>query len=312
MTKWVSKRVVLCVLMLAVISLTMGFACAQQEDVYDYEWYIQPVQREEGKAYLSFWCDNAPIKVNYAPDRQDMPYFWDVFYQYEETNGVAFTVECITEVFFNEENEVRDVFVSTGPACSRFCRNITIQPWEVGGTNINRPVSSDTGYGVAVSGTDANGNELTFGFYVPLSQEIQKNYTLDDLTKKIEKEDGKAYMVLSPTENPAPLLEKSDSFGGENGWFYGFEILNQSEVAFTPDELIELCFYKGYVSWQSVYSAQQMTDWGAPAVYEPNTSWVMTGGMPQQDVSGVGYLLTGTDANGNKLEFGTYIELERK
>lgn len=310
MAKWLNKRVVLC--FVALVLICMNRACAQQEDVYDYEWYIQPAQREEGKAYLSFWCDNAPVKVTHAPDHQDMPYFWDIYYQYEESNGVAFKVERVTEVFFNEKNEVRDVYVSTGAGCSRFCRSITIQAGEMGGTNIIRPVSSDTGFGVAVSGTDANGNELTFGFYVPLSQEIQKNYTLSDVTKTTAKEEGKAYMALVPTENPAPLLKNAEPFDGGNGWFYGFEMSNQSNVAFFPDELIEVGFYNGHMSWKTTYSAAQLTEWGAPAVYEQNVAWTMTGGMPEQDVSGIGYLLNGTDANGNELEFTTYIELERK
>lgn len=290
-----------------------ALAQQQQPDVYDYEWYLHLAPNEEGKAYLAFWCDNAPIQLQHNPAKDSMPYYWDICYSYEETNGVDFHVERVTEVFFNEENEICDVFVSEGQACEFFVRGSVISAGMTGGTNIIRPASSDTGFGIAVSGTDANGNERTFGFYVPLSQEIQKNYVLADVTAENIPEEGKAFMQLCPSENPAPLLVASDAFGGGNGWFYGFTMENQSEISFTPAELIELFFVGEQCTSRFVYPAETMVnDWGYPAEYRQGESASFGGGMPEQSVTGVGYLLRGVDENGNELEFTTYVELERK
>ena len=55
-----------------------------------------------------------------------------------------------------------------------------------------------------------------------------------------------------------------------------------------------------------------MMEWFAPEVYEKDSTWQLVGGFPEQDIEGVGYVLRGVDANGNELEFMTYIELERK
>ena len=299
------------ILMMA--ALCVPAMAQQQTDVYDYEWYLQPAPNEEGKAYVAFWCNDAPVQLQYNPNKDSMPYYWNVTYSYEEINGIPFHVERVTEVFFNEENQVSDVFVSTGEGCRSFCRELVIAPHVVCGTNIVRPACSNTGYGIAVSGTDEKGNELTFGFYVPLSQEIKISYTLEDVTAPQTPEEGKAFLSLTPSENPAPLLIASDAFGGGNGWFYGFAIENTSDISFTPVELVEVYFYEGYNVYQSAYSAETMVnDWGYPAVYEKGATAHFGGGMPQQDVDMVGYLLRGTDANGNELEFTTCVELERK
>ena len=300
-----------CLVLLVLIS-ALGLSCAQttQRGVYDYEWYQAPVPNEEEKAYLEFWTQNAPVKLRYYED--DADYKWNIEYGFQEINGIDFHLERITEVFFNADHEITDVYVSEGDVLAFYWENAMIPGGMGSGHNMYRPVSGDCGYGVSFLGTDAKGNELAFGFYVPLSQEIEKIYEIEELRAAAQKQESQAFLPLTPISNPAPLLIEDANFGGENGWFYGFSVENKSDVAFTALELIEQFFDQDACINKLVYSADQMTEWGAPAVYQTGDTWQLMGGMREQDVDAVGYVLRGTDANGNELEFMTCIELERK
>lgn len=296
--------------------LTFGAVSLAEDrvDVYEWDWYQQPAEKQEGKAYLEFWTPTSPAQLIENTEREVTPYVWNTAYTVTETNQIDFTVERVTEVYFTEDHKPSDVYAMTGEACVAFCEAITIPGGTGFGYTINRPVSADIGYGVAVSGKDAKGNELTFGFYIPLSQEVQKTYTVDMLKQTAEPEEGKAFMVLTPSENPATLLNSTEYFpDGGYGWFYGFTIQNKSDVPFTATEMLELQFKGDAIMYENRVGTDFFKQWGYPDVYEGDAVGEYGGGLPAlSGHTGMGYVLRGVDANGNELEFYTFIDLEQK
>lgn len=299
-----------------VLSLMMGMAVAEENQplIFEWEWYQTPQPYEEGKAYIEFaFVEEVPVKLTPAVDWEGVSHYWQILFEYRETNGIDLMVDTFTQVFFGEDHQPHAVFSFEGrEECAEMILDATMYGGEAGVYGTRRPVADEIGYGVAIAGVDENGNERTFGFYIPLSHEEGTVYTPEMLLEVRRQAAGEAFLRLIPVENPAPLLIADENFDGGNGWFYGASFLNVSEVAFTPVKLTEIVFCAdGSTSMYSI-PQEEMVGWGAPETYESGMSWEMTGGMPQQDVLGIGYILSGVDANGNELEFSTYVELEQE
>lgn len=301
-------------LVLVALCFCFGTAFAKEQEIYDWEWYQTPQPNEQGKAYVEFgYVGEVPVKLTPTPDWDVATHKWVVQFEYHETNGIDFLVERFTQVFFGEDHQPHAVFAFEGrEQCAQVLNDAMIRANENGIYGTNRPVADEIGYGVAISGTDANGHARTFGFYIPLSHEEGSIHTPESLLEVPTQLPDQAFLRLIPVEDPAPLLVASENFDGGNGWFYGTTILNVSDIAFTPTQLQEIVFVMDGTTGSSVFSQEQMVEWGAPEVYEQGTNWEMSGGMPQQDVLGIGYILTGIDANGNELEFSTYLDLAQE
>lgn len=299
-------------LSLVCMVLVLACGCALAEnmpgDVYDLEWYQTAQPETEGAAYLNFFIRYNPVRISHTPGDEGMPYRWNIWYGYENLGSADFTPTQVTEVYFDENGKVADVFVTSGVGLNIFFNDNILKVGDARGYNVIRPAGSDTGYGAAIRGVDANGNELVFGVYVPLSQEVEIRYTIDMLQQPNEREEGKPFIVMTPREAVSPLVV-TDQFDKGAGWFYGFLAHNETDLSFTATELVEVLFDFNGDAYPSVYDGEQLTGWGCDLSFA--TDWDFGSGIPVQDVQSAGYILRGVDAEGNEMSFHTYIELEQ-
>ena len=123
--------------------------------------------------------------------------------------------------------------------------------------------------------------------------------------------EGQAHVLISATENPVKAI-RLDVFPEGIGWFYDVHIQETQGVAFTMEEMVITTFFPSGASVQDVYDADRLTEIFGSCVLADGALCSWGGGMPVQDVSGLGFLLKGTDANGKQLEFHGYVELSKE
>ena len=156
-----------------------------QGERYSWEWFQQPdAQPQEGQAYVELTTAEKPLMLIESGD-DAKPYLWNILIFAQETNGVPFTMEKITEVFFN--NEKLPMYTGRNDGRTRSRGTGIRRDWKQGdfvNYSTNRLADGGIGYGVAVEGKDDNGNELTFKLYIPLSGEIRPKLTPEDFTER--------------------------------------------------------------------------------------------------------------------------------
>lgn len=285
---------------------------AQEDDVirpadYPFEWYQQPAENEAGKAYLKLLPDASPVKLmpSVIPDTE---YMWNITFFIEETNGVPFTVTKFTETYFNAEHGVADAFTRTGAECTRFWQTALFEQGRNYGYNVYRPMDGCVGYGAAIEGIDANGNELAFGLYIPLSQEMERIYTPDEFMRDNPREQGRAYIEITPDNDPLPLVE-STGFAGVRGWEYLFTISNTGDAPFMLKRIVQVTFSGERVLDKRVFTAEQI---GCDTLLKGGEPIMLNGEAGYQSLTGIGTVAEGTDADGGELAFVNYVEFARE
>ena len=154
-----------------------------QGERYSWEWFQQPdAQPQEGQAYVELTTAEKPLMLIESGD-DAKPYLWNILIFAQETNGVPFTMEKITEVFFNNEKLPMYTGEMTGDEIAWYWYTTRLEQGDFVNYSTNRLADGGIGYGVAVEGKDDNGNELTFKLYIPLSGEIRPKLTPEDFKK---------------------------------------------------------------------------------------------------------------------------------
>ena len=280
---------------------------SEKAEKYSWAWFQQEDVPEEGKAFLSLVTAEKPLKLIQSGDAEK-PYLWDIILFSQETNGVPFTIRQATEVFFNNEKLPMDSCVYTGDELEWYWYTTRFEGDMMTNYSTRRPADGSIGYGVAVEGVDDNGNDLTFKLYIPLSSEIKEKMTPGDFAKAAEPQDGQAFLTVKPTEDPV-YLTKDAFFEGGEGWFYSFELQNESDVAFYAESFLETFFSNGeqmnqIVEPASIFGAGEMKKGDAPFLYEDASA--------SQGYDQIGFMVSGTDANGNALSFTSILNLKRE
>ena len=274
------------------------------------EWYREPAENIEGQAYLHISPWQSPVLLTPVEDAP-FPYVWNVVFSMEETNGVPFTITRMTEVFFDENGDIGDVYVMGQAEAADFFQDEALQPHKTYGYNIGRPVCGDTGYGLALEGVDENGNERAFSLYVPFSQEIEKTLTPEDFAPAVQ-EEGKAFIAMTPESNPFPLV-KDDFFDGGQGWYFNMEIQNETDIPFTPEQMTLALFSEGEMYSVINMPGSLVQEWlGAERFVKGESSLSYRDAACLQPVDQMGLRLTGTDAQGNELVFAVLVDLAQE
>lgn len=277
---------------------------------YPMEWYQTPAEKVEGKAYVKLTALQSPVKLTAVEDAP-LPYEWNIVYTFEEVNGIPFTVNRMTEVFFDAEGNIIDPWVMGSDEFAGFFQESTLVPGKTYGYNLGRLISGDVAYGVAMEGVDENGNQLAFSLYIPLSQEIEKTLIPADFAQAAP-EDGKAFLSMTPEADPVPLMEDS-FFDGNQGWYYAVDIQNETDIPFTPDGLTQALFNGDTMVSVINMPVSLVQEWlGCDSFVKGESSILYRDAACKQNVTHVGLRLTGTDANGNELAFAVLMELAQE
>ena len=272
------------------------------------EWYQGADENVPGKAYVKFIPTETEAKVCYRA-KEGPQCGWDVQFVYQEQNGISFTPEKWTAVIFNADRSVRWVRTDMADEIS-YERLILPQVPNKMGSFI--PVDASIGYGIAVEGVDENGNRLVFHGYIPLSQEEEKVYVPADFQAKQTPEEGKAFLTATPlAEVVTPVyFERYNT----DGWEMDADFKNTSDVPFTVKGMLGIMFRGEEIVYRNVFLAEQMLYWKElrDLTLQPGETFTHGSQCPVQDLTGMGYLVYGTDANGNDLEFWTYMSLSQE
>lgn len=272
------------------------------------EWYQGADENVPGKAYVKFIPTETEAKVCYRA-KEGPRCGWDVQFVYQEQNGFSFTPEKWTAVIFNADGSVRWVRTDMADEIS-YERLLLPQKPNTMGTFI--PVDSSIGYGIAVEGVDENGNRLVFHGYIPLSQEEEKVYVPADFQAEQTPEEGKAFLTATPlAEVVTPVyFERYNT----DGWEMDADFKNTSDVPFTVKGMLGIMFRGEEIVYRNVFLAEQMLYWKElrDLTLQPGETFTHGSQCPVQDLTGMGYLVYGTDANGNDLEFWTYMSLSQE
>ncbi len=123
---------------------------------------------------------------------------------------------------------------------------------------------------------------------------------------------GQAQVVIQASENPAKAI-RSDKFNSGVGWFYSFYLKERNGIEFSVEEYSLTFFYTETRADILKYNSEDLkTWWGGDNTIPARGQRVANGGMPLQQMLGIGVMITGTDEKGNQLEFHDYLELSQE
>ena len=264
----------------------------------------QPV---EGQAHIELTTAERPLMLTES-ENEEKPYVWSILLFAQETNGVSFTMEKVTEVYFNNEKLPMQTAEMTANEIEWYWYSTRLEAGGMTSYATDRPADGGIGYGVAVEGKDDNGNELTFKLYIPFSSEIKPELTPEDFTGEAEPQENQAFIRLTPEQNPVAITQDA-FFQGGKGWFFNVSMQNESDVAFVPESVTAAYFYQEKQQRQvaqptSAFGFGEMRKGGEPMIYEDAAAY--------QAFDSVGVMLKGTDANGNALSFTTLVHFSQE
>lgn len=278
---------------------------------YSWEWFQQADVNESDKAFIQLAPIESPVLLT-EDSSFEAQFVWKIWFTIEEKNGIPFTVEKFTQVYFNQEKGIMDSYEVIGDECRRFWDNLTFEGYSMQGYNTNRTVSGNVGYGAALEGKDANGNELVFKVYIPLSQEVVQPVTLKQFMQEQMQEDGKAFLTIHALESPVPQVFDT-AFEGDWGWKYQYFAENPTDIPFTAELITEVLFKGETASIVNKYDSDRLAQWGISNVFTKEEPYGSGGGANTlQGFTGLGIMIEGVDANGNELAFTHFIPFSQE
>ena len=123
--------------------------------------------------------------------------------------------------------------------------------------------------------------------------------------------DKHALIDIGYSENPVKLIENAD-FEGGYGWFYSFYLTEMNGIDFRPETYEEIFFDNEFAASTFTYTADDMIMWWGDNLIARNDRVIVRGGLPQQNLTGLGLKISGTDSTGETLEFYGYLEFSQE
>ncbi len=120
-----------------------------------------------------------------------------------------------------------------------------------------------------------------------------------------------ALIDISSNENPAKLVAEEESDVGYS-WFYTFFYSEMNGFDFYPEAYEETFFCDGQPASSFTYTADDMIMWWGDNKIPANDRTMARGGLPQQNLSGLGIKMSGKDESGEALEFYGYLEFSQE
>lgn len=122
--------------------------------------------------------------------------------------------------------------------------------------------------------------------------------------------DGQPFVTLVADRDPVPV-QHNDEFPDGIGWFYTVYLTESGDRPFTIDELILVELFNNRIMYEQHYDAELLAQWWGAAEIPAGAQRNFTGGMPYQELDGIGLLLVGRDAQGRPLDFRGYIQFDK-
>lgn len=304
-------RVFLCLLlMIAAIA-----PCMAENDAapYSYEWFMQPDDSVPTKSCVYIHTSSSvPAQLMFDP-AYDAQYVWKLHFIMEEGTGIPFTIEKLTEVTFGQDHVVLAANEYIGEEVNMLLPQNTVKIDYQLGYNIDIiPGGGETALGVAIEGTDALGNALTFTCCVPLSYEVSPVLTRAHFAAGAAQEEGKPYISITTEENPIPQIY-NPVFNGDYGWEYFYTIENVTDEPFTVSRIVEAYLIGEDVVFSAEYTQEQFEEWDfSPELVKGNAFTGGSGANTQQGFDELGLLAEGVDKDGNEIVFAALIPFSKE
>ena len=148
--------------------------------------------------------------------------------------------------------------------------------------------------------------------YMPKLRQSGSGYTADWFQQTQQKEPGKAYIVFTThTTLPVPINQQTEE--STPTWGYTMYIKEQNGIGVTVDELTHVLFFKNgrtqvYAKTMDVFGEN---NGGKKSYIGANEMRrIQTRRLADKLSTGEGWLIRGTDDNGNEVCFRVYIPVE--
>ena len=140
---------------------------------------------------------------------------------------------------------------------------------------------------------------------------VYEPYTYEWYQQAQQPVDGQAFVRIWLEEEPVPVIKDAD-FPNGIGWYFCFNIDEVNGVPFTVEKAVyQLYATETDVGTWTFEGEEIISTLGNPMIVNGKTA-TWWGGMKYQGIKSAALALAGTDANGNKLIFGKYVELSHK
>lgn len=140
----------------------------------------------------------------------------------------------------------------------------------------------------------------------------QRENTVEWFSSTVQPQDGKPFVSVYFDESPL-LVIRNEDFPEGLGWLYTVFMEETNGFSFDIANLDIVLFTDRGDAFVDSYSADVINDWfGGHHDIAANSQLSFGGGMPVQDLCGVGVSLTGTDVSGTELEFHGYLPLSKE
>ena len=145
-----------------------------------------------------------------------------------------------------------------------------------------------------------------------LLDSVPEPYTIPWFQQKTKSAAGHAHVVLTPSQDPVPVME-NDAFMNGRGWFFTLYLDEVNGVDIDLTELTIVDFSTDGRALPLHFSSEEQLDYIVPA--KDGHRWLHAheqlafhSGLPLQDLKGRGFLLEGVDATGEELTFRCYVQ----
>jgi len=294
------------------VLMTSAALADSSPDRYSYDWFMQPDDSMPTKSCVYVSSREYPVLLMEDPSFESQ-YVWKVHFLIEEVTGIPFAIEKVTEVTFGAENAVLQANDYVGEEILMLLPCATAEAGNTLGFSVNIiPGGGETGFAIAVEGTDALGNALTFTSYVPLSYEVSDVITRAHFTCVEAQEEGKPYISIYTEQDPIPQIY-NPAFAGDYGWEYFYTIVNDTDEPFTLTRILEAYIIGDAAVHVFEYGVEQFEEWGFPtAMTKDNPFCGGSGANAQQGFEYLGLRAEGVDKDGNEMVFTALIPFSQE
>lgn len=263
---------------------------------YPLEWYLNPAPNEDSaRAYVQISPFKTPVRlmeVAISPDPS-----WPVGFEITEVNGLSFTIDKISLLHFAADRSLLASEVYAARELQEFM-NITLADGQSSDWNSLTSLQNAAYYCIAVEGTDAKGNQQSFGGAIELINELEELPVRSDFDLSPAPEPGRAHMTLTFEEGEKLLLTRGgNEYTGEDIWEYHLQLENTGDAAFSLNS-IEFVYFNGEELFtKAEYTGADFAQWcgEAESALQPGEKWVFEAFDPAHAMDLLGVRIKGTD-----------------